>query len=699
GLPLDQRSDLFSLGLVLYEAATGSNPFAAENPLAALRRIAKEEEPSLSPQRPDLPPVLLSAVHRLLAKSRELRPQSAGELLRDLEGLDPVSAGTETVFGIEAVAWEPESRMEPPRRASSDAALSSATEQLPGSSTPPAPSRKRSSGLRRTGAVALLAGLLLLAAFLLRRPAREPAASLVLAVPLPRVVEGLSGEQLELVPGAVRFAVLSAMTELEGVSALAAAEVDTASGSPSEVARTTRADEVLDSELDCRAQRCWVTLSRLADGGQRLVWTERLEVPADNLYLVAQAVAGFLRQGFPELRRRPGPPPLEARPRDYEEFLRLERDFRQKAGGLGEEVILSRLKSIRESSPRFLEAYLLAAEIRRLRFVQTRKEEDLDRAFSLVEETRRLAPRSPRPLYFLFNAALVGGRLDLAEATLRELEALDPGAVQLDTLRAHLLEARGEGRAALVEMRRATERRPSVLNLSNLAEKEFLLGETPESRRHLLQALELSPKDHTLHSRLASLELMAGDPARAVELYSALAERNPGFAELSNLGLALLLESRFGEARDRFRQALELAPRNVFALLNLADAEWLSGGEAGALELYRRLLQAIEEDPAAVGWQFLTVKAQALAHLGRGAEALEAIAEAQRRAPDNPQVAYESALVLTLTGDLDTARTQAMRALDQGYDARWFSFPWFDSLRQDPEVLRRLNKETEKPPP
>jgi serine/threonine-protein kinase len=81
----DHRSDLFSLGSVLYAMCTGRPPFRAETPLAMLRRICDEAPRPIREVNPETPPWLARIIERLHAKRPEDRYQSAGELARVLE--------------------------------------------------------------------------------------------------------------------------------------------------------------------------------------------------------------------------------------------------------------------------------------------------------------------------------------------------------------------------------------------------------------------------------------------------------------------------------------------------------------------------------------------------------------------------------------------------------------------------------------
>ncbi|MGV3485094.1 MAG: protein kinase domain-containing protein [Planctomycetaceae bacterium] len=80
GEALDGRSDLFSLGCVLYEMATGVSPFRGSSTIATLRRIVDEKPAAMASVNPELPPWFNEIVERLLSKDPAQRFASASEL-------------------------------------------------------------------------------------------------------------------------------------------------------------------------------------------------------------------------------------------------------------------------------------------------------------------------------------------------------------------------------------------------------------------------------------------------------------------------------------------------------------------------------------------------------------------------------------------------------------------------------------------
>ena len=87
GRALDQRSDVFSLGILLYEMATGQRPFKGDTSVSVLSAILKDTPGSVTDLRPDLPRDLGKILKRALTKDPEHRYQSAKDLRNDLESL------------------------------------------------------------------------------------------------------------------------------------------------------------------------------------------------------------------------------------------------------------------------------------------------------------------------------------------------------------------------------------------------------------------------------------------------------------------------------------------------------------------------------------------------------------------------------------------------------------------------------------
>jgi serine/threonine-protein kinase len=671
GRPLDARSDLFSLGVLLYEVCAGRSPFEGDTRLTTLRKVVSEPPPPLAELNPDLPEPLVRLVDELLQKDPASRPTTAQAVAGRLGWIQQLP-------GLDSLMLPP-----PPAPGSASAANDASPKE-----TRTARVRASRRFVTSRSWLALLVGLSVLGAILTTQTRREavPARPLAVLVHEPTTLESDPDDRARFTAFAVREAALEALLDLRDVEAIGPDELAQTGVPAQDAARATAADEVLAGTMTCEGQWCRVSLRRQRATDGRVVGAfgpfEVSSAPEDVLDL-ASAVAFRVRASYREHPSRSNEARLDVRGEDYEQYLRLRR--RMDRGDMLDPKEIDALERITSSSPGLTEAAVLAADAARLA-------SDQHRAERILEGARGLHPGDIRLTYALVQLRIEAGEVAAAEGLLDEMERRSPGDVRVWRARARLLSRQGKLQEAADVRRRVVRERASWKNLWYLADVEIEIGNADAARLRLRQLLELSPGNAQGLEKLAEVEWELGDPAAAAEIYRGLLTRKLDRMYLSNLCWSLLLAGDFRGAVDSCERALQLEGDHALTRLNLGIAHEGGGDEGVARKLYRDLVERLAAREQASGLkgpeQF--VKAQALARLGDCVPAVDLTTRALAASEPSGQTAFRAAIVYALCDERNHAIVYAREAAKRGLSRSWFRIPGFEALRTAPEFSELL---------
>jgi serine/threonine-protein kinase len=653
GQAVDSRSDVWALGVLLYEMLAGQRPFEGDDAQVVLSSILAQEPVPLARLRPEVPLDLARVVATALAKEPAHRYASAAELLADLE------SGTAPAALPARHRWQ----VLQPSKALPAALL----------------------------AVAVVAVALLAFARGWLPPQFAAGPALRVAVLRPAMSSAGDDPELAFVASEVTEAAVATLLSLDGLRPLDPPRHGEESGSEGERRRSSEADEVLLPLLDCRDDWCRVTFRRLRKpGGEVLATVGPFEAQAgiENALRLVGGVRAHLRQLYPEHRLRSAAPGGQVRPQDHAAYVELARRI-DRGERLGQDE-LDRLDALLRTSPDLLGAYGLAADVARLAG-------DLDRAYDYAQRAHQRAPHDPAPLFTRFRVEMAAGRLEEARATLARLSEVAPGDARVQSSEADLLEARGELAQALHLRQEVARRRPNWPQILELATLEYRVGASDSARRRLQGLLKARPQSQYLKEALAALEARYGDLKLAAGLYEGLIAAAPARRYWTNLGFVRFLLADYAAAEAADRRALALEPGHVLTRVNLGAALEARGDRAAARRLFRTLEEelAASSTPADAGTRLL--HAQCLARLGEHAEAARLAEEVLQKAPEDVQSLHQAAQLYALVGERLSALYYAERALKKGLRREWFTIPEFRALEEDPDFRALLEASRPRP--
>jgi urea transport system substrate-binding protein len=251
GKDLDARTDLFSLGAVLYAMASGQKPFPGDSVMAVLTALAVDTPRPICELKPDVPPALAQLIERLLAKDPANRPESAAEVAQTLAAIEP---GTPAPTAVNP-------------RLVTQVGIPSPTLHA---TAPVPPARRRPRWLGPAlalGGLALLAGVAFLAGWFGPRPEGNAGAPAAPSGPPIRIgvlhsQTGTMGLSERPVIDAVQLAV-EELNERGGVLGRPV-EAVLANGQSDEEIFASEAEKLIVQEKVCTLFGCWTSASRKA---------------------------------------------------------------------------------------------------------------------------------------------------------------------------------------------------------------------------------------------------------------------------------------------------------------------------------------------------------------------------------------------------------------------------------------------------
>ena len=347
------------------------------------------------------------------------------------------------------------------------------------------------------------------------------------------------------------------------------------------------------------------------------------------------------------------------------------------------ERAIDRLQSAVETDASFALGHAALGVALLMQWEKVRDAAVIARATPEVTTALRLNPELSAAHYAFGMLQYITGKREAAAQSLKRAIELDPDADDPHRLLGwRILSPQGRIDEAVAEMREAVRIRPdSFENHYRLGNVFYLAGRYREAAEAFRAATEIQPRRADAFTNLGATYSMLGDVEQALGHYQHAISLGAGDAVgYANLAYNYFLAGRYDQARTAALEAITRAPTRASLHADLGEYEKRLGHTPAAREAYGRAIElarrSLEGDPRDASAVVLIAICEA--NLGRRAEAERRVAEALVLAPEDRNVLLSSAKVYTLLGNRNRAFDNLRGAIQYGLNPQL--------ARQDPEL-------------
>jgi eukaryotic-like serine/threonine-protein kinase len=651
GQPADHRSDLYAIGLILYEMASGELPFKGNSVMEVLMQRVRKTPKDLRQVKPEIPEFFSRIVMRCLAKDPADRYQRAREIVADLDAARPPSKS----------------------RASQSISINL-----------PLPTRR--GWVAAAVLVAAIAALAALppvrALFFGGTTAAEgipPASQQKLLAVLPFRTIG-SADELEHIGVGVTeglTAKLFGMSALTVAPASVAERVD-ASEPKHKIARQLGSNLLVTGTVQGGGGRIAITVNLEEPLADRHVWTEQFSGDPRDLLTLQDQIFARLVEALDVHPSTAEHARSISRPTEnvaaYDLYLKGRNAMRGQQDRRNVEAAVGFYEEAIEVDPRFALAFAGLADAAVQMYRETKDRLWADKAVFASQQAKRLNEDLLEVRLALGNAYFATGRTNEAIAELTSALELAPNSDDAYRRLASAYRRAGNNEEAVRMVQKAVDLNPYYWHNHNaLGGTYWLLGDYEKAAAAFRRVIQLEPDNVNGHNDLGAAYLQTGRYREASEAFEKSLALQPTADSYTNLGIALAWQGRFPEALPAFEKAVELAPNVDGWLSNLADGYRWVGQPDKAKETYEQAIalayKALQVNPSdAVTRSHLGTY---LAKKGDVSEGLKLVLEAQAASPEHVLILYDVAVVRRLAGQDAEALTALRSAIKAGYPARF----------------------------